>query len=436
MLAPFHLSIAMGLLLTLSLSACQMVTPSVTPAGPGVSLNEVGFTAFEVGYEGPQSIPGGLTRIVLANRGEKPHDLLLFRLDDGKTLQDVVADFQAAAAAGIEATPPAWVKLYGGIAGVKPGERRSYVVDLAPGNYGMLSFGEFLKERTGVPDLAQGMMTTLTVTAHSGPTATVSAPDVVVEMLDYNFVLSAPIAAGEQVIQVTNSGDELHEFFIYRMNPGAGLSDFMTFFDGGAAASGALPGEFFGGMMLLDRGFSATFALDFEPGVYILVCFHPSTAHEGQSHLVLGMVQEITVETLAATTDDSSTDDSSTVDGSDDIHTLAITLDGSSKGPSGPPTAQDADGSGTAILSFDAAKGEICWELTVTDIAPAFASHIHKNYGAQMFSLSPPTQGAASGCGSASRKFITTVLENPEEYFVIVHNNEFPTSALSGRLAQ
>lgn len=426
MLTPFHLSIAMGLLLILSLSACQMVTTQVAPAEPGLPINEVSFTAFEYRYEGPQRIPGGVTRIALTNRGEKPHDLLLFRLDAGKTLQDVVADFQVAAAAGVEATPPAWVKLYGGIAGVKPGERRSYAVDLAPGNYGMLSFGEFLQERKGVPDLAQGMMTTLTVTAQSGTTATVSAPDVAVEMLDYNFVLSGPIAAGEQVIQVTNAGDELHEFFIYRMNPGSGLADFMTFFNGGDPSVGALPGAFLGGMMLLDRGFSATFALDFEPGIYILVCFHPSAAHEGQSHLALGMVQEITVEGLAATTND----------GSDDIYTVTIPLDGSAKGPGGPPTTQDLDGSGIAILHFDAAQGEICWELTVTDIAPAFASHIHKNYGAQMFSLSPPTQGAASGCGNASRQFITTVLENLEEYFVIVHNNEFPTSALSGRLAQ
>jgi hypothetical protein len=245
-------------------------------------------------------------------------------------------------------------------------------------------------------------------------------------MLDYTFVLSGSIAAGEQVIQVTNAGDELHEFFIYRMHPGAGLADFMTFFNGGATPAGALPGEFFGGMMLLDRGFSATFALDFEPGVYILVCFHPSAAHEGKSHLALGMVQEITVELPAATTDE----------GADDIHTLAILLDGSDKGPGGPPTAQDSDGNGTAILRFDAAQGEICWELSVTDIAPAFAAHIHKNYGAQLFSLSPPTQGVASGCGSASSELITTILENPEEYFVIVHNNDFPTSALSGRLAQ
>jgi len=429
LLPPFSLALISGALLLLTLGACQMVTPAGIPAEEtsmkmdmNTGINEASFTATEYSFSGPPTIPGGLTRIELNNTGQQQHDLLLFRLDEGKTLQEIIAGFQAAAAAGVEATPPPWVKLYGGIAGVRPGERRSYVVDLAPGSYGMLSFGEFLKTRTGIPDLAQGMMSTVTVTASSATTAAPPTPDVTVEMHDFSFTLSKPITAGEQVIEVTNVGDELHEFFIYRLHPGTALADFMTFFQGSATPTDAPPTEFFGGVMLLDRGFSATFTLDFEPGVYVLVCFHPSAAHEGQSHLALGMVQEITVGTPPTTTGG--------------IQTLTVPLDGTSKGASGPPSAQDPDGSGTATLRLDAEKGEICWELAVTGIAPAFASHIHKNYGAQIFSLSPPTDGASSGCDITSRSIVTAILTNPQEYFVIVHNNEFPMSALSGRLAQ
>jgi CHRD domain len=422
MLSPFTLALISGALLLLTLGACQMVTPGAAPDPLKAGMNEISFTATEYSFSGPPTIPGGLTRVELSNEGKQQHDLLLFRLDEGKTLQDIIAGFQAAAAAGVEATPPPWVKLYGGIAGVRPGERRSYVIDLLPGNYAMLSFGEFLKTRSGIPDLAQGMMRTVTVTAARATTATPPTPDVTVAMHDFSFTLSEPITAGEQVIEVTNVGDELHEFFIYRLHPGAKLADFMTFFNGGAPATDAPPAEFFGGVMLLDRGFSATFTLDFAPGVYVLVCFHPSAAHEGQSHLALGMVQAITVGTAATTTTG--------------IQTLTIPLDGTSKGASGPPSDQDPDGSGTATLRFDAEKGEICWDLAVKDIAPAFASHIHKNYGLQIFSLSPPTDGASSGCDITSRSIITAILTNPAEYFVIVHNNEFPTSALSGRLAQ
>ncbi len=425
MLSPFSLSLISGTLLLLTLGACQMVMPRAVPAeetGMNTGINDASFSASEYSFSGPPTIPGGLSRIELHNEGKQQHDLLLFRLDEGKTLADIIAGFQAAAAAGVEATPPDWVKLYGGIAGVRPGERRSYVIDLAPGNYAMLSFGEFLKTRSGIPDLAQGMMSTVTVTASSATTASAPTPDVTVAMHDFSFALSEPITAGEQVIQVTNVGDELHEFFIYRLHPGATLADFITFFKGGATPTAVPLAEFFGGVMLLDRGFSATFTLDFAPGVYVLVCFHPSAAHEGQSHLALGMVQEITVSTPATTTGG--------------IQTLTIPLDGTSKGASGPPSAQDPDGSGTATLRFDAEKGEICWELTVTGIAPAFASHIHKNYGEQMFTLSPPTDGTSSGCNITSPSFIAAILAKPAEYFVIVHNDEFPTSALSGRLAQ
>ena len=50
-------------------------------------------------------------------------------------------------------------------------------------------------------------------------------------------------------------------------------------------AASPLPGEFFGDLMLLDRGFGVTLTLDFQPGVYMLACFHPSAAHEDKRQL-------------------------------------------------------------------------------------------------------------------------------------------------------
>ncbi|MEZ4621112.1 MAG: hypothetical protein R2867_37190 [Caldilineaceae bacterium] len=78
------------------------------------------------------------------------------------------------------------------------------------------------------------MMSTVTVTAPNATTATPPTPDVTVTMRDFSFGLSAPIRAGEQVIQVTNADDELHELFIYQLQPSVTLADFMTFFTGDA----------------------------------------------------------------------------------------------------------------------------------------------------------------------------------------------------------
>jgi uncharacterized cupredoxin-like copper-binding protein len=258
-------------------------------------MHEASFTAVEYSFDGPQSIPGGTTRIELVNDGEKQHDLLLFRLDEGKTLQDVIDDFQANAAAAVAAGPPEWITAYGGLAAVKPGERRNYVVDLEPGNYGMLSLGELLIGASDIPDVAHGMLAALTVTEGDAVTAPAPEANVTVDMLDFSFALSGPIAAGEQVIRVTNSGEELHELFIYRMQPGASLADFMAFFND-SPPSGPLAAELVGGLTLLDPGLGAILTMAFEPGVYVLACLTASTAHPGHTHLALGMVEEITVE--------------------------------------------------------------------------------------------------------------------------------------------
>ena len=46
----------------------------------------VTFTATEYAYDGPESIPGGLTRIELVNAGEREHMLWVVKLDERKSL--------------------------------------------------------------------------------------------------------------------------------------------------------------------------------------------------------------------------------------------------------------------------------------------------------------------------------------------------------------
>ena len=120
---------------------------------------------------------------------------------------------------------------------------------------------------------------------------------------------------------------------------------------------------------------------------------------------------------------------------SDSNRPLTATLDGAPK-PDGPPTAKDPDGSGTAIIRLNAEKGEICWELTVSGIASANGAHIHYKQGSQAVTLAPPTNGFSSGCTSAGSDLVQAILQNPAGYYVVVHNDEFPSSALDGRLSK
>lgn len=114
---------------------------------------------------------------------------------------------------------------------------------------------------------------------------------------------------------------------------------------------------------------------------------------------------------------------------------LSTTLTGAAESP-GPG---DPDGSGQATLTLNPGQGEICYELSVTGIAPATAAHIHVGppgqAGPVVVPLVPPTSGASSGCATADRDLIKAIMKNPELYYVNVHNAQFPAGAVRGQLS-
>ncbi|HLF90676.1 MAG TPA: CHRD domain-containing protein [Anaerolineales bacterium] len=104
------------------------------------------------------------------------------------------------------------------------------------------------------------------------------------------------------------------------------------------------------------------------------------------------------------------------------------------------PVTGDPDGSGSASITLNHGQREVCFELTVSDIAPAAAAHIHIGPvgvpGPVVVPLVPPTGGSSSGCVSAERELIKAIIQAPEEYYVNVHNAEFPGGALRGQLSK
>ena len=105
------------------------------------------------------------------------------------------------------------------------------------------------------------------------------------------------------------------------------------------------------------------------------------------------------------------------------------------------PGPGDPDGSGTAMLELNPGTGQVCFELAVTGIAPATAAHIHVApvgvAGPVVVPLAPPTSGSSSGCVSGvNRELIKAIIQNPEAYYVNVHNADFPAGALRGQLSK
>jgi CHRD domain-containing protein len=101
------------------------------------------------------------------------------------------------------------------------------------------------------------------------------------------------------------------------------------------------------------------------------------------------------------------------------------------------PGPGDPDGIGTAVVKVY--RAQVFFTLTVENIAPANASHIHlglrEEAGPVVATLAPPpTDGSSSACVDIPRALSLELREHPSRYYVNVHNAEFPLGAIRGQL--
>ena len=104
------------------------------------------------------------------------------------------------------------------------------------------------------------------------------------------------------------------------------------------------------------------------------------------------------------------------------------------------PAPGDPDGSGTATVTVNAGKRQICYTLGVRNIDRATAAHIHEAAagaaGPVVVTLKAPSTGSSSGCVTVTRERAMEILKDPSDYYVNVHNAAFPGGAVRGQLAK
>jgi len=103
-----------------------------------------------------------------------------------------------------------------------------------------------------------------------------------------------------------------------------------------------------------------------------------------------------------------------------------------------PPA--DPDGSGTAAVTIDTATGDICWNISYTNLDPVILQHIHEapvgvngpvlvNLFPTPFTPPPPLTGCVNDPVNAPR-----IVANPSGFYVNVHTTAFTGGAIRGQL--
>jgi hypothetical protein len=101
-----------------------------------------------------------------------------------------------------------------------------------------------------------------------------------------------------------------------------------------------------------------------------------------------------------------------------------------------PPT--ESDGSGTALVTLNSGQGEVCWDISVSDLTtPVILAHIHQGdaetNGPVVVDFNEPVNGL-NGCVPADAALIKDIRQHPADYYVNVHTEMFQGGEVRGQL--
>jgi plastocyanin len=134
-----------------------MVKPlTVVPATPNsvVGTADVTMTLRDYAFETTPEITAGKRTVEVVNAAAQPHEVVLMRLEPGKTPQDLLAWVQTQ-----QGPPPALPM--GGTSFLSQGERNQITADFTPGEYVLLCFVPDAGD--GRPHVAHGLVRQFTV---------------------------------------------------------------------------------------------------------------------------------------------------------------------------------------------------------------------------------------------------------------------------------
>jgi CHRD domain-containing protein len=122
------------------------------------------------------------------------------------------------------------------------------------------------------------------------------------------------------------------------------------------------------------------------------------------------------------------------------VRKLEAALDGAAE----VPDKGDPNASGLALVTVKVEKRKTCFNITFEKLdTPPFVGHIHRGkegvVGPPVVTLFEDPAGVTSpvkGCVRTGKKLLRKIKENPERYYVNLHNDEYPEGAIRGQLVE
>jgi hypothetical protein len=276
-----RVSFVLGLGAIAALGACAK-----KPAPPAAQAAATVYTvtATDYAFAAADTIPAGLVTIQLVDAGKEPHQVVVMRIDSGKTITDVQTML-----ASPNMVIPGWINFPIGVSVIVPGDTGNATALLAPGHYAMVCF---LSSPDGKPHFVQGMIRPFEVAASAATPAAEPVGDITITERDYTFDIAGPLTPGMHTIRVENAGPQVHEVAMNQLAPGKTTADFSAWIQGGM--KGPPPAKPVGGVTGPNPGGHQFFTATLAAGKYVLVCFVPDKT-DGKPHVMHGMIKEFTV---------------------------------------------------------------------------------------------------------------------------------------------
>lgn len=252
----------------------------------------VDVTAVDYAFQAPAELASGWTTFRFANEGAEEHFMSLWKLPEGKTLEDYIAEVAPAygqsyavlveggtkeeAGAALGGALPEWygsVVPMGGPGLLSPGRAGETTVRLEPGTYVMECY---VKTPEGRFHSELGMIGQLTVTADStGAEEPTGDADVVLTNTDVRA--PASLGVGRHTVGVrfqeqpeVGLGNDIHLVRLEEGTDPAALAAWMDWMNLDGLRAPA-PAEFLGGAQEGPAGDAAYFSFEVEPGRYAWV---------------------------------------------------------------------------------------------------------------------------------------------------------------------